>query len=663
MSVFSRWFGRRSSSPARRAATHRSRPQVEVLERREVPTNDIFTVQGAPNTQVSLTFEYTSRNSNPFWDEIGVYTVSDDQGRVAGTLPNERGYLRRALSNATQVFEAGEIVKTKTELTFAAGTRLAFYIIRNNTLEAWQESNSANKPLREPQAFVSMDLANNDRQDHVHTQVFGDRAMKLFWENGNHLGDRDFNDDVITVRYTNAGAIGLPGVAGQTIPVTFTFTGAETVTANEVGLFLLDDPSGRVAGLSPGDEGWSQAALAPANSRILFARGSVPGAIATVNLPAARFFGLYLVQGGTTEQFLAFNPENNQFGAPFAFFSFQAPNVDGREHIKWYSDKMFGFEDSRDRRHKDFNDFVGRMAFGKPPNTAPFVRGAGIPDQTAAPNAADRFLDMAGFFDDLDMSNSIVRVRTNLGAFDIELSDRATPRTVANFFKYITDRDFHSSIFHRSARTNGVPFVLQGGGFGYDPNTQDKLFDIATDQPIQNEFGVSNTRGTIAMAKLGANVPGGGPNSATSQFFFNMGNNAANLDTQNGGFTVFGRVLGNGMDIVDKLARIPTQNRSSFDSALNELPLKNYNGTNFPDDTVPNNYAFIQRVRIMKREEFLTYEVVSNSNPTLVTATIVEGHRLKLDFAAAGTGTAQITVRATDRRGRSVTDTFAVNVQ
>lgn len=51
-------------------------------------------------------------------------------------------------------------------------------------------------------------------------------------------------------------------------------------------------------------------------------------------------------------------------------------------------------------------------------------------------------------------------------------------------------------------------------------------------------FPKVNVAGTIAMAKLGGN-----PNSATSQFFINVANNDANLDMQNGGFTVFGRIL------------------------------------------------------------------------------------------------------------------------
>src|SRR5581483_564104 len=104
-------------------------------------------------------------------------------------------------------------------------------------------------------------------------------------------------------------------------------------------------------------------------------------------------------------------------------------------------------------------------------------------------------------------------------------------------FNYITSNRFDNSIFHRLASG----FVLQGGGFTFfnDANGNGAIGEIITDPAVQNEFGESNVQGTIAMAKLGND-----PNSATSQFFFNLANNSANLDNQNGGFTVFGRING-----------------------------------------------------------------------------------------------------------------------
>jgi cyclophilin family peptidyl-prolyl cis-trans isomerase len=117
-------------------------------------------------------------------------------------------------------------------------------------------------------------------------------------------------------------------------------------------------------------------------------------------------------------------------------------------------------------------------------------------------------------------------------------------------------------MFHRS-----VPgFVLQGGGIILrNTPSGDQLQWVPTYAPIVNEFSSdrSNLFGTIAMAKTAA-----GPDSATSQWFFNLGNNSANLDYQNGGFTVFGHIVA-GLDV---LLAIEALNVYQFNSPFAELP-------------------------------------------------------------------------------------------
>lgn len=134
-------------------------------------------------------------------------------------------------------------------------------------------------------------------------------------------------------------------------------------------------------------------------------------------------------------------------------------------------------------------------------------------------------------------SNPVVTVNTNFGTIPVELFSQATPITVDNFLDYANAGDYNGSFFHRY-----VPgFVMQGGGFSSPSNTftnASQFTAIPTNAQIQNEFGISNKPGTIAMAKLGGN-----PNSATNQFFINLADNASNLDNQNGGFTVFGQIL------------------------------------------------------------------------------------------------------------------------
>src|SRR2546426_11136479 len=88
-----------------------------------------------------------------------------------------------------------------------------------------------------------------------------------------------------------------------------------------------------------------------------------------------------------------------------------------------------------------------------------------------------------------------VRFQTNLGAIDVALLTDSAPATVANFLKYVNRGSFTNSFFHRS-----VPgFVIQGGGYQFENSPK----EIPADPPVRNEFRVSNTRGTLAMAKLG----------------------------------------------------------------------------------------------------------------------------------------------------------------
>jgi cyclophilin family peptidyl-prolyl cis-trans isomerase len=145
-------------------------------------------------------------------------------------------------------------------------------------------------------------------------------------------------------------------------------------------------------------------------------------------------------------------------------------------------------------------------------------------------------------------NSTVVRFNTVSGTIDVRMYDSATPLSVANFLNYLNSGRYNGTFIHRS-----IPgFVIQGGGYTYDAGTMSAPH-IATFAPVQNEFGISNVRGTIAMAKLG-----GDPNSATSEWFFNLADNSSNLDNQNGGFTVFGRVVGSGMTIVDAIAALPT---------------------------------------------------------------------------------------------------------
>lgn len=171
------------------------------------------------------------------------------------------------------------------------------------------------------------------------------------------------------------------------------------------------------------------------------------------------------------------------------------------------------------------------------------------------------FVTLAAYLSAATTSAAIVRFNTAYGNVDVRLYNSATPLSVANFLNYINSGRFSESIIHRS-----VPgFIIQGGGYYY-PTSTSSLTTIPTYAPVMNEFGISNLRGTLAYAKLP-----GDPNSATSGWFFNLDDNSGpppnGLDYQNGGFTVFGRVIGAGMAVVDTIAGLDIVNAGSpFDN-------------------------------------------------------------------------------------------------
>jgi peptidyl-prolyl cis-trans isomerase A (cyclophilin A) len=202
---------------------------------------------------------------------------------------------------------------------------------------------------------------------------------------------------------------------------------------------------------------------------------------------------------------------------------------------------------------------------------------------------------------------TVVEVDTNFGTFQVNLFDQETPETVENFLGYVNRGDYANNVVHRSI----AGFVMQAGGFTY--NNSLPLDNVPTNGTIQNEPVLSNVRGTLAMAKSAGN-----PNSASSQWFVNLGNNASNLDDTNGGFTVFGQVIGDGMQVVDEIVDTPTFN---FGDPFANLPLRDITfeelsgGAEF-DDT---NLVIINDIRVIDAAEVTNPDLVPVRNTLLNT--------------------------------------------
>lgn len=142
-----------------------------------------------------------------------------------------------------------------------------------------------------------------------------------------------------------------------------------------------------------------------------------------------------------------------------------------------------------------------------------------------------------------DVTFPQVKLSTSKGDIVVELDRSRAPLTVNNFLTYVVNGDYNNTIFHRV-----IPgFVVQGGGL----NAQ--MQELPSRAPVVNESGngLSNTRGTIAMARTND------PHSATRQFYFNMADNT-NLDPspRRWGYAVFGEVI-QGMNVLDAITQVP----------------------------------------------------------------------------------------------------------
>lgn len=140
-----------------------------------------------------------------------------------------------------------------------------------------------------------------------------------------------------------------------------------------------------------------------------------------------------------------------------------------------------------------------------------------------------------------------VRMKTNHGDIVIELDGQKAPETVRNFLRYVGEKHYDGTVFHRVI--DG--FMVQGGGFRLD---EGRIIEKkTTGQGIKNEGrnGLKNQRGTVAMART-ADL-----DSARAQFFINVVDNPALDYPSNGGYAVFGKVV-EGMDVVDKIKSVQT---------------------------------------------------------------------------------------------------------
>jgi cyclophilin family peptidyl-prolyl cis-trans isomerase len=314
----------------------------------------------------------------------------------------------------------------------------------------------------------------------------------------------------------------------------------------------------------------------------------------------------------------------------------------------------------------------------------PPVASPGHPDVFVGAGAGAVTNALLGVFRDPDVTGTCVRMDTPYGPIDLALRDVEAPNTVSNFLNYVRSGRYNNSIVHRAY----YGFLIQGGGIR---DTGSSFVNIVTDPPVVNEFNTSNVRGTIAMARQAGVV-----NSATSQWFINRTDNVG-FDSDNGGFTVFGRVVGtgafapflSGMDLVDAIGDLPHYDLSrpgptplpiswanplrigTYHPAMYECPLLNYVAaptnailvSGVPHAPQPTNFlmaSHILRFPSVYEIPAMNFSVLTNTATGVVQAAVVSGSQLRLTFGTQGV--ARVTLRAVDLDLGAVTQTFAVAV-
>lgn len=160
-------------------------------------------------------------------------------------------------------------------------------------------------------------------------------------------------------------------------------------------------------------------------------------------------------------------------------------------------------------------------------------------------------------------AHAYVEIQTSMGTIIIELDGRQAPLTVGHFLKLVDAGFYNGIIFHRV-----IPgFMAQTGG--HTPDL--KLKEDSNTVPNESGNGLSNVRGSVAMARTGD------PHSANSQFFINVADNsrldpAKKVIGGSWGYTVFGNVI-QGMEVVDEIANVATGPQGTFQKDVPVIPI------------------------------------------------------------------------------------------
>ncbi len=333
------------------------------------PGNNILEVTSATANQ-GIRFTSISRTGS-LVNEIGLFKVDDDRGSIGGILPGAAGYLQAALNRGQVVFSSlsGDFfdANSQRQISFNPGDKFQLYSVQNSTTaQALQNlSNGQTAP-----SILFANPAANGGSSFVQLTPNGSN-LNVSWNDGSSTATTEPNlvlqvQEITTPALTGSGLQGTS--AGEVIDLR-NLTGAVQVSTNirsdasynnTLGLYRVDDITGRIGTLNPGDAGYAEAALRQAVLNLNKSQTS-----SQQQLAGGSIYAPFLVSNGTIQDFLARNITNT--GAdnlPVAYFNYGAANPDRVDHLQLLGDNKFGFEDLLGGGDRDYNDLVVQFNIG-----------------------------------------------------------------------------------------------------------------------------------------------------------------------------------------------------------------------------------------------------------------------------------------------------------
>jgi Ca2+-binding RTX toxin-like protein len=344
-----------------------------------VGKDNIVKPTGLPTQTTNLLFSLTGTDAG-FINEVGLFKINDDKGGLdldgdgqSNIFPGDRDYVQAALEHGKVIFSAlpkgGISEATRIFEGFKESDRLAFYLVQNSSSD-----DVLRGVIPTSKVLFGSTFGKGGFEQLRIAQATPSDGLTLQWEDGTNGGDKDFNDVVMTVKPTaqapTKGAslqgssqgelldlrgidLNSDGQADTLIQANFVVN-SETAGDDFVGLYRVDNTSGLIGNVLPGDQGYAAAAIK--RTVVSFNREGIN----SVQLSGDKLGLLapYIIDNSTPEKFLQQNPNNLPGAGSNAYFNYLGANPDKVDHIRLLGDNAFGFKDSFGQNNFDFNDMV-----------------------------------------------------------------------------------------------------------------------------------------------------------------------------------------------------------------------------------------------------------------------------------------------------------------